>query len=67
MRLTNFVSPISLSDGDEILLSNFESFLDGSLDFFGNLDSDSNVASLVSDCNNSLHSGSLSSLGLLLD
>lgn len=67
MGLTDLVAPISSSDGDDVLLGNLETLGNGDLDFLGALDSDSDVSVLVSNNEDSLESGSLSSLSLLLD
>lgn len=67
MDASDLVSPISSSDGDKVELGINESTFDGNLDFFCELDSESNVSVEISDGNNSLKSGSLSSLGLFLD
>lgn len=44
-----------------------KSTLDSNLDFFSNLDSETNVAILISDDNNCLEAGSLTGFSLLLD
>lgn len=67
MDITDLVSPIASSDGHKGELSSNESTLDGDLDFLGELDSETDVTVLVTDGNDGLESGSLSSLGLLLD
>lgn len=67
MDITNLVTPISSSDWNERKLSSDEGTLDGNLNFLGDLDSESDVTVLVSKSNNSLESGSLTGLSLLLD
>ena len=67
MDSSDFVSPISSSDWDKGEFGINESTLDGNLDFFGNFNSKSDVSVLISNSNNCFESGSLSSLGLLLD
>jgi len=67
VHVSELVSPVSSSDGDEVQLGVNESSLDGNLDLFGELDSESDVSVEISNGDNSLKSGSLSSLGLLLD
>jgi len=60
-------TPISSSDGDKVHLGGKESTLNGDLDFLGKLDSETNVSVSVSNSDDSLESGSLTGLGLLLD
>lgn len=67
MGLTNFVTPISSSDWNDVLFGDLESLSNGDLDFLCNFDSDSDMSVLVSYCEDSLESGSLSSLSLLLN
>jgi hypothetical protein len=66
MDSTNLGTPISSSDWDNVALGVNESSLDGNLDFLGNLDTNTNMTLSVSTSNDSLESGSLSGLGLLL-
>jgi hypothetical protein len=67
MDITDLVSPIASSDWDQLELGVNKGTLDSNLDFFGDLDSETDVTILISDANNSLEAGSLSGLGLLLD
>lgn len=67
MDTTDSGSPISSSDWDKVHLGNEESTLNGDLDLLGKLDSETNMSVSVSDSDDSLESGSLSGLGLLLD
>ena len=67
MDTTDLGSPISSSDWDDVALSINESTLDGNLHFLGDLDTNTNVSLSVSASNDSLESGSLTGLGLLLD
>jgi hypothetical protein len=67
MDLSNFVTPETAADGNEVKLGNDKSALDSNLDFLGDLDAETDVTILVTDNNNSLKAGTLSSLGLLLD
>lgn len=67
MDITDLVTPIASSDGDERELGSNESTLDGDLDFLGDLNTESDVTVLVTDSNDGLESGSLTGLGLLLD
>ena len=67
MDVTDLVSPVTSTDGDEAELGGNKGTLDSNLDFLGDLDAETNMTVLVTDGNNSLKAGSLSSLGLLLD
>jgi len=67
MDSTDSGSPISSSDWDKVDLGIEEGTLDGDLDLLGDLDSNSNVTLSVTNGNDSLESGSLTGLGLLLD
>lgn len=67
MNGTELVSPETSSDWDELELGSDESTLDGNLDFLSNLNSKSDVTILISDDNDSLETGSLTSHSLLLD
>jgi len=51
MDVTNSGSPIASSDWDEVELGINESTLDGNLDFLGNLDTNTNVTSSITDGN----------------
>jgi hypothetical protein len=64
--VTDLVTPIASSDGDKGELGSNESTLDGDLDFLGELNTETDVAVLVTDGNDGLESGSLTGLGLLL-
>ena len=67
MHITDSVSPIASSDGDQVQFSINESTLDGNLDFLGDFNTESDVTILITNSNNSLESSSLSSLSLFLD
>lgn len=67
MDVSDLVSPVSSSDWDNVELGNLQTVLDGNLHFLGNLDSQTDVSVLVSDSDDGLESGSLSSSSLLLD
>jgi len=67
MWLSDFVTPVSLSDWDEIKLGISDGTLNGSLDFFVDFASNTDVAVVVTNQNNAFESGSLTGLGLLLD
>lgn len=67
MGVTDLVSPISSSDWDEVNFGIDDGTLDGSLDFLSDLSAKANVAVAIADNNVGFESGSLTSLGLLLD
>ncbi len=67
MDVTDLVTPIASSHGDEGELGSNKGTLDGDLDFLGELNTETDVAVLVTDSNDGLESGSLTGLGLLLD
>lgn len=67
MNGTELVSPETSSDWDELELGSDESTLDGDLDFLSNLNSKTDVTVLISNDNDSLETGSLTSHSLLLD
>jgi hypothetical protein len=67
MDTTDSGTPITSSDWDKVDLGIKKSTLNGNLDFFSNLDTDTNVTLSVTGGNNSLESGSLTGLSLLLD
>ena len=64
---TDSGTPVSSSDWDELHLGVNEGTLDGDLDFLGDLDTDTNVTLSITGGDDSLESGSLTGLGLLLD
>jgi hypothetical protein len=67
VNITDLVTPITSSDWDKGELGSNEGTLDGDLDFLGSLDTETDVTVHVTACNNSLESGSLTGLGLLLN
>ena len=67
MDTTDSRSPVTSSDWNDVVLGIKECSLNGNLNFLSDLDSNTNVSLSVTDSDNSLESGSLSSLGLLLD
>lgn len=67
MGSTDLVSPISLSDGNEVQLSHSDCTLNGSLDFLVAFPSKSNVVLLITYNSISFEAGSLTGLSLLLD
>ena len=67
MDRSDLVTPIASSHWNKLELGGDEGTLDGDLDFLSDLDSESNVAVLVTDDNDGLEAGSLTSHGLLLN
>jgi len=67
MDTTDSGAPVASSDGDDVDLGGDESTLDGDLDFLADLDTDTDVTLSVTASDDSLESGSLTGLGLLLD
>lgn len=67
MRLTKVGAPVTTADGDNSELGNDDGGADGGSDFLGGLDTETDVASRVTDDNNSLEAGTLTGTGLLLD
>jgi hypothetical protein len=67
MDTSDLGTPITSSDGDELHLGIKKSTLDGDLNFFTDFDTNADVAHSITASNDSLESGSLTGLGLLLD
>ena len=67
MDSTDSGTPVTSSDWDKVELGINETTLNGNLYLLGALDTDTNVTLSVTNGDNGLESGSLSSLGLLLD
>jgi len=67
MDITNSGTPETSSNWDEVDLGIKEGTFDGNLDFLSALDTNTNVTLSITDSNDSLESGSLTGLGLLLD
>jgi len=67
MDTTDSGSPVTSSDWNDVVLGIKKGTLNGNLDLLGDLDSNTNVTLSVTDSNNSLESGSLTGLSLLLD
>lgn len=65
--VSDLVTPVSSSDGDHVKLGIDDGTLNGSLDFLGDLDTETQMAFRVTDQDNSLESGSLTGGGHLLD
>ena len=67
MRVTQRCTPISSSDWQDTQLSDDDGGADGSGDFFGGLDAETDVAFGVANDDNGLESGSLTGASLLLN
>lgn len=67
MRLTKVGTPVTSSDGQDGEFGDDDGSSDGGCDFFGGLDTETNVTFTVTDDNDGLESGSLTGTGLLLD
>jgi hypothetical protein len=67
MRLTNFISPVTTSDWHDRELGQDNCTADSSSNFLGALDTEADMTIFVTDSDNSLESGTLTSTGLLLD
>jgi hypothetical protein len=67
VRSTQVGTPVTSSDWDDGQLGNDNGSLDGGSNFLGGLDTQTNVTVGVTNDDNSLHSGSLTGSGLLLD
>jgi hypothetical protein len=67
MDVSELVTPVTTTYGDKGELGGNEGSLDGNLDFLGELDTETNVALVVTDDNDGLKAGTLTGLGLLLD
>jgi hypothetical protein len=66
MRFTDFITPISFSDGRDVQFGVNDGTFDSSLNFFVAFSSESNMLFLVTNQNNSFESGSLTGSGHLL-
>ena len=67
MRLAKVGAPETTTDGDDGELGDDDSSADGSRDFLGGLDAETNVAVGVANDDDSLETGTLTGTGLLLD
>ena len=67
MRVTQRRAPVSSSNWQDTQLGDDDGGTDGSSDFFGGLDAQTDVAFRISNDNNGLESSTLTSAGLLLD
>ena len=67
VRLTEVGAPVTSSDGDDGELGDDDGGADGSCDFLGGLDTETNVALRVTNDDDGLETGALTGTGLLLD
>ena len=67
VRLTKVGAPVTTTDGDNSELGNDDGGADGGSNFLGGLDTETNVASRVTNDNDGLEAGTLTGTGLLLD
>lgn len=67
MRLTKVGAPVSATDREDSELGDGNSSADGSSNFLGGLDSETDVALTITDENDGLETGTLTGTGLLLD
>jgi hypothetical protein len=67
VRLTKVGTPVTPSDGENAQLGDNNGSADGSRDFLGGLNTETNVALRVTDNDDSLETGTLTGTGLLLD
>lgn len=67
VRLTEVGTPVTAADGEDSELGNGDSGTDGSGDFLGGLDTETDVTLTVTDENDGLEAGTLTGTGLLLD
>merc|ERR1712050_238295 len=67
MGLSEFVSPVSTSNGNDRKFGQDNGTTDGSGDFFGTFHSESDVTSSITDSDDSLEASTLTGTGLFLD
>jgi hypothetical protein len=67
VRLTEVVTPVTSSDGDDGELGDDDGSADSGRDFLGGLDTETDVTLRVTDDNDGLEAGTLTGTGLLLD
>jgi len=67
VRLTEVGAPVTSSDGNDGELGDDDGGADGSCDFLGGLDTETDVSLGVTNDNDSLETGTLTGTGLLLD
>ena len=67
MGKTKVGTPVTAAHGDDAQLGDDDGGADGSSDFLGGLDTETDVTVAVADDNDSLETGTLTGTGLLLD
>jgi hypothetical protein len=67
VRLTEVGTPVTATNGENSELGDDDGGTDGSSDFLGGLDSETNVALRVTNDDDGLETGTLTGTGLLLD
>ena len=67
VRLTEVGTPVTTTDGHDGELGDDDGGADGSCDFLGGLDAETDVALAVTDDHDGLEAGTLTGTGLLLD
>jgi hypothetical protein len=67
VRETKVAAPVTTTDGDDAELGNDDGGTDGSGDFLGGLDAETDVTLGVTNDDNGLETGTLTGTGLLLD
>jgi hypothetical protein len=67
VRETKVGTPVTTSNGDDAQLGDDDGGTDSSSNFLGGFNTETNVTFRITDDDNSLESGSLTSTGLLLD
>lgn len=67
VRLSERRTPVPTTDGKDRELSNDDGSTDGSRDFLGGLDTETDVTLRITDDDNGLETGTLTGTGLLLD
>jgi hypothetical protein len=67
VRSTKVGTPVTTTDGENAQLGDDDGGTDGSGDFLGGLDTETNVSLRVTNDNDSLETGALTGTGLLLD
>jgi hypothetical protein len=67
VRLSERVTPVTTADWKDAQLGDDDSSTDGSSDFLGGLDTETDVSIGVTNDDDSLEAGTLTGTGLLLD
>ena len=67
MDFADLVTPIASTDWDKGKFSADEGTFDGNLDFLGELNTETNMSIVITDNNDGLETGTLTSFSLLLN